>query len=89
MTEKAKKSTKRMVSKNPAGIKHVSFRSSIELKPYQHAHIEASADVSPNEDPAGVLDRLKVFVAEQLIFAKEGDKRPVAGRFSDLLTSKR
>lgn len=80
--------SKTSISKNPFKIDRVSFRSSIELKPYQHAHIEASAAVGSNDDPSQVLDNLKRFVADELTYAKEGDKRPVAGRFSDYLTKR-
>lgn len=70
-----------------ATIKTVRFRASIELKPYNHIHIECEAEVG-TEDPALVLADLKMFVAAQLKAAKEGTV-PVAqtasGRFQDLL----
>lgn len=59
------------------------------IGPYQHVHVEASADVPKGEDPALTLDKVKRFVAQELQRARTGGK-PVPqerqGRFSDMLT---
>jgi hypothetical protein len=54
-------------------IKSVSFRSSIQLKEFQHVHIEAAADVPVGESAGHTLDVLKKFVAAELRRAKEGE----------------
>jgi hypothetical protein len=69
-------------------IKSVTVRSSIQLKSFQHLHIEASADVPLGEEPEAVVDQLKSFVAKELKIAKEGRVVPqpaVQGRFLDTL----
>lgn len=68
-------------------LDRVSFRSSIQIKDFQHVHIEAGANVPPGADPRMVIDELKKFVAEELRAAKDGrmpTPRP-AGRFRDLV----
>lgn len=63
-------------------VKSVTFRSSVQLKSFQHAHIEASADVPEGVNPSVVVEFLKEFVANELRVAKEGEVRPEpAGRF--------
>lgn len=67
-------------------IKSVTVRSSIQLKSFQHFHVEASADVPVGEEPEYVVDKLKAFVAKELTRAKEGrvvPAPPVQGRFLD------
>ena len=69
-------------------IKTVAVRSSIQLKSFQHFHVEATADVPEGEEPAYVIDQLKAFVALELTRAKEGKVAPappVQGRFLDVL----
>ena len=69
-------------------IKTVSVRSSIQLKSFQHFHVEASADVPVDTPPELVVDQLKEFVAGELNRAKEGrvvPAPPVQGRFLDTL----
>ena len=75
-----------MARKNAARVDRVSFRSSIEVGPYQHVHVEASAAVPAHQNPSDVVDELKVFVAAELKAAKEGrtPTAKAAARFRDL-----
>ena len=61
-------------------ITSVTFRSSIELAPFQHAHVEASAEVGAGADPADTLQDVKNFVAFELLRAKHGDSVPESVR---------
>jgi len=66
------------VSKTPflgirGQISSVTFRSCIQLAPFQHAHVEACATVLPGQNPQSILDSVKDFVAEELRRAKEGE----------------
>lgn len=54
-------------------IDRVTFRTSIELEKFQHAHVEASAPVSAKEKPEAVMEELKTFVIRQLKVAKYGE----------------
>jgi hypothetical protein len=47
-------------------ITNVTFRSSVQLQPFQHVHVEMSASVGDGEDPTVVLDLVKGLVAAQL-----------------------
>jgi hypothetical protein len=79
-------------TKKPVVIRSVTVRSSIQLKSFQHLHIEASADVPDGEAPEYVVDKLKAFVAKELKVAKEGRVVPqpaVQGRFLDDLKNER
>jgi hypothetical protein len=63
-------------------IKTVTFRSSTQIKSFQHVHIEACADVPEGESAEATLDTLKDFVAKELRRAKEGEVPPEpVGRF--------
>lgn len=63
-------------------VVRVSFRSSVEIKPYQHAHVELTADVLPGQTVAQVLDDLKLQVAAELRRAKTGEvPTEKSGRF--------
>lgn len=77
----AKLGGERMKNRSIVKITSVSFRSSVQLKPFQHVHVEATAQVLPGQTADRVLDLLKTFVANELRRAKEGDVLPVAGRF--------
>lgn len=57
--------------KKRSAITKVSYRDSIEVRPYQHAHIEAEATVPKGEDPAEVLAALRDFVRAELVKARE------------------
>lgn len=74
-----------MARKKRFTIKSVSFRSNVNIDgKYNHAHVEASADVPSGVNPQLVLDELKDFVAQELRRAKEGEPVPVvktSGRF--------
>lgn len=74
----------------PIAIDRVTFRSSIQIKQFQHVHVEAGAAVPEGADPSAVLHRVKQFVAAELRRAKEGDRpvqQPRPGRFPDMLNS--
>ena len=88
---------RKTVRKSKAVIKTVSFRANLaqssassSLERYQHLHIEATADVPAGEDPRAVLDDLKVFVAQELKVAKEGEtpkpQPAVRGSFRQFLS---
>lgn len=74
---------KKVAQARKLNVTSVSFKSCIEIKPYQHAHVEMTATVAPGEDPSTVLDQLKVLVAAELKAAKEGrvPQPEVTGRF--------
>lgn len=76
-----------MAKAKQARIKSVSFRSSVEIGHFQHAHVEASAEVGPGESASAVLDQVKLFVADELRRAKHGEREVVAksGKFNDLV----
>lgn len=74
-------------------IRSVSFRSSVQIKSFQHVHVEASADVPLNRTPESVLDDVKKFVARELLRAKNGEIKQETrqvltrgGAFKDLLS---
>lgn len=72
--------------RGPVKIKTISFRSMIELRRFQHAHIEVTADVPVGGGAADTLNELKHFVAEQLRIVKEGRTvQPAPGSFRSLL----
>lgn len=56
-------------------IDRVTFRSSVQIRDFQHAHVEASATVPPGVTPEDALDKVKRFVAKELLIAKEGRVR--------------
>lgn len=85
---KRKKIPREAVRATAVVIKTLSFRSSLQLKPFQHVHIEATADVPAGATPGVVMEVLKAYVAAELRIAKEGFPTPqphVDGRFRDLL----
>lgn len=85
------KSTRKKTHRSPAvKIKTVSFRSCVQLQPFQHAHIEVTAEVQVGQSPEGVLDALKCWVADELKTVRDGKEvsRVVVereGRFRDQL----
>lgn len=64
-----------------AKITSVTFRSNVDIKPFHHIHIEATAQVLPGQTASGMLDQLKYFVANELRIAKEGESVERPGRF--------
>jgi hypothetical protein len=73
-------------------IKSVSFRGNIATSiqnRFQHVHIEAAADVLPDQSPREVLDFLQEFVARELKRARDGETAPPvprSSRFADRLS---
>ncbi len=71
-----RKRIRRAAPSSGSRITYVVFRSNIELGPFQHSHVEAGAEVGPNDNPSKVLDSVKDFVAAELLRAKHGDRVP-------------
>lgn len=53
-------------------IKTVTVRCNIELKPYQHVHVEMTAELAPSDSVGGVIDELKKRIAVELMISKFG-----------------
>ena len=71
-------------------VKTITFGSSIQIKPYQHAHVQMTAELGRGETPKEALEELRKMVAEELLVTRDGVEvvrqvRARTGSFADLL----
>ena len=65
-------------------ITSVSFRANLQMKPFHHVTVEATADVEPGELPSMVVEKLKDFVTVELQRALGSEvEGPDPNRFPD------
>lgn len=63
------------MNKKKISITSVRYRTSIEVAPFRHKHLEAEATVPPGTDPAIVAAELAVWVNEQLGISMKAARR--------------
>jgi hypothetical protein len=61
-------------------VTSVSFRSSVQIGSFQHAHVEMTATLGQGDTPAKALASLRDLVAKELARVKAGDVEVVRAR---------